>query len=384
VNKTVALIVAAGRGQRFGGEIPKQYQKLRGDPVLRHSIIALQQHPDISSVRVVIHSDDLELYQQATMDLGLGEPIRGGDFRQESVRLGLQALTSDAPHRVLIHDGARPFVSAAIIDRVLGALDNAIGAVPTVAVTDTIKRVSGDQITATEDRTTLRRAQTPQGFRFAEIVAAHQEFSGQNMTDDAAICEAMGLDVANVEGDVHNLKITTQADLGGTSTRDTIRETRTGSGFDVHRFGPGTEVMLCGVSVPHSSALEGHSDADVGLHALTDALLGALGEGDIGHFFPPSDERWRGVASDQFVEYAVNLIKQLSGEIINVDITLICEAPKIGPHRIAMKERVANILGVSPARVNVKATTTERLGFTGRREGIAAQAIANIALPTTE
>lgn len=382
--KTIALIVAAGRGHRFGGEIPKQYQQLNGISVLRHSVMAFLQHPHISAVRVVIHPDDLEFYQRATLGLGLEDPILGGDLRQESVRLGLQALAADTPDMVLIHDGARPFVSDAVIGRVLEALAETVGAVPTVAVTDTIKRISSNQIVATEDRSVLRRAQTPQGFRFVDILAAHQSLSGQNLTDDAAICEAVGLEVANVEGDERNLKITTQADLQTRPERDRIMETRTGSGFDVHRFGPGTDVMLCGVSVPHSSSLEGHSDADVGLHALTDALLGAVGEGDIGHFFPPSDARWRGVASDQFVRHALKLVKKLSGKIINVDITLICEAPKIGPHRLAMKQRVADILEISPARVNVKATTSERLGFTGRREGIAAQAVANIALPDAE
>ncbi|NQW00121.1 MAG: bifunctional 2-C-methyl-D-erythritol 4-phosphate cytidylyltransferase/2-C-methyl-D-erythritol 2,4-cyclodiphosphate synthase [Rhodospirillales bacterium] len=380
MKKTIALIVAAGRGHRFGGEMPKQYIAVNGTPVLRQTVIALQRHPAISQVRVVIHPDDLPLYQEATKDLGLEAPVFGGALRQDSVRLGLQQLSQNPPDLVLIHDGARPYVSEAIIDRVLAALETVPGVVPTLPLTDTIKRVAGDRIMATEDRAALRRAQTPQGFRYGDILAAHLRLAGQNLTDDAAVCEAAGLEVVAVDGDPANIKITTPEDVVRRLGGNPQMQTRTGSGFDVHRFTSGDQVILCGVAVPHSQSLDGHSDADVGLHALTDALLGAIGEGDIGHFFPPSDARWRGASSDQFVSHAVDLIRGRGGRIVNVDITLICEAPKIGPHRLQMRDRVAEILGLAGDRVNVKATTTEQLGFTGRREGIAAQAVANVEI----
>ncbi len=384
MTNTIALIVAAGRGQRFGGDIPKQYQELEGLPVLRHTIMAFQNHPAISSVHVVIHPDDRPLYDRATQGLGLAEPIHGGDLRQQSVLLGLQAVEPNQPDLVLIQDGARPFVTHKIIDRVLAGLEQAVGVVPTLPLTDTIKRVFGTKIIATEDRSQLRRAQTPQGFRFKEILKAHEASAGNNLTDDAAICEAAGLDVVTVEGDAENTKITEPGDLGRVAERAVVMETRTGSGFDVHRFCQGNGVTICGVFVPHTASLEGHSDADVGLHALTDALLGAIGEGDIGHFFPPSDAQWRGAASDLFVRHAVKLVQDRGGRIVNVDVTLICEAPKIGPHRLTMKNQIAEIMGLSANRINVKATTTEKLGFCGRGEGIAAQAVANVALPTTD
>jgi 2-C-methyl-D-erythritol 4-phosphate cytidylyltransferase/2-C-methyl-D-erythritol 2,4-cyclodiphosphate synthase len=380
VLKTVALIVAAGRGHRFGGELPKQYIQLDGIPVLRHVVISFLSHPQIDQVRVVIHPNDLALYEAATDGLGLGSPIYGGDFRQDSVRLGLQKIASDNPNFVLIHDGARPFVHSDVIKRVLEALGSAVGAIPTLPLTDTIKRVINGKIVGTENRSQLWRAQTPQGFRYADILSAHLELAGQNLTDDAAICEAVGLVVERVDGDDTNIKITIPTDIQSLTNGGTAMETRTGSGFDVHRFTDGDQVMLCGVTVPYTQSLEGHSDADVGLHALTDALLGAIGEGDIGHFFPPSDEQWRGVTSDKFVGYAVKLINSKGGRIVNVDITLICEAPKVGPYRLQMRDRVAEILEIKPSRVNVKATTTEKLGFTGRSEGIASQAVVSIEI----
>ncbi len=384
MSKSVALIVAAGRGHRFGGEMPKQYTQLDGAPVLRHTVMAFLSQPKIDHVRVVIHPDDMDLYEAATEGLGLKTPIFGGEERQDSVRLGLQQIADDAPDFVLIHDGARPYISADVISRVLDALGSAAGAIPTLPLTDTIKRVIDGKIVATEDRFELWRAQTPQGFRYSDILNAHLKLTGQSLTDDAAICEAVGLTVVRVDGDDKNVKITTLSDIQASDNGEIFKETRSGIGFDVHRFADGDHVVLCGVKIAHTHSLEGHSDADVALHALTDALLGAVGEDDIGHFFPPSDEQWRGVASDQFVSHAVKLIDSKGGRIVNVDITMMCEAPKVGPYRLLMRERVATILKISPSRVNVKATTTEKLGFTGRGEGIAAQAIANVEIKSND
>ena len=384
MSKSVALIVAAGRGHRFGGEMPKQYTQLDGAPLLRHTVMAFLSQPKIDHVRVVIHPDDVGLYEAATDDLGLKTPIFGGKERQDSVRLGLQQIADDAPDFVLIHDGARPYISADVISRVLDALGSAAGAIPTLPLTDTIKRVIDGKIVATEDRFELWRAQTPQGFRYSDILNAHLKLTGQSLTDDAAICEAVGLTVVRVDGDDKNVKITTLSDIQASDNGEIFKETRSGIGFDVHRFADGDHVVLCGVKIAHTHSLEGHSDADVALHALTDALLGAVGEDDIGHFFPPSDEQWRGVASDQFVSHAVKLIDSKGGRIVNVDITMMCEAPKVGPYRLLMRERVATILKISPSRVNVKATTTEKLGFTGRGEGIAAQAIANVEIKSND
>lgn len=381
MKQTIALIVAAGRGHRFGGEFPKQYIQLNGSAVLRQTVIVFQNHPNVASVHVVIHPDDQNLYEDAIEGLGLEPPIWGGALRQDSVRLGLEKLSDKSPDLVLIHDGARPYVTNEMISRVIDGLSRSAAVVPALAITDTIKRVEGDKIVATEDRATLWRVQTPQGFHFSDILSAHHKLAGQALTDDSAICEAVGINVLKVDGDETNIKITTPDDILKDLKGLVPMETRTGLGFDVHRFTAGDNVILCGVSIPSAQSLEGHSDADVALHALTDALLGAIGEGDIGHFFPPSEERWRGAPSDLFVRHAVNLIEQRGGKIVNVDITIICEAPKIGPHRTSMRDRVAEFMGVSPDRVNVKATTTEQLGFTGRREGIAAQVSANVQVP---
>ncbi|MBU0797789.1 MAG: 2-C-methyl-D-erythritol 2,4-cyclodiphosphate synthase, partial [Alphaproteobacteria bacterium] len=295
----------------------------------------------------------------------------------------LEALAADAPDSVLIQDAARPFADAALIDRVLDALADHPGAIPAIAVADTLKRAIDGRIETTVPRTGLYRAQTPQGFRFADILAAHRACAGQELTDDASVLEAAGQTVVLVEGAEANVKITTAEDMMRAETLlGAARESRSASGFDVHRFaGSGDHVTLCGVSVPHDSALEGHSDADVGLHALTDALLGCIGAGDIGQHFPPSDPQWRGASSDRFLAHARSLVEARGGRIVHVDVTLICERPKIGPYRDAMVARVAEILRLSPDRVSVKATTTEQLGFTGRREGIAAQALATIELP---
>lgn len=380
--KTVALVVAAGRGQRFGGDLPKQYAPLAGHTVLYHTVSRLLAHPAIDAVRCVIHPDDLDLYRQAVEGLELLDPVFGGATRQDSVRLGLHSLTKLNPELVLIHDAARPFVRDALIDGVMHALASHKGALPAVAVADTLKRGQDGKIVETVARHGLYRAQTPQGFHFKDILAAHSEFSrGQNapeITDDAQLFELAGLSVILTPGDEGNFKITTQEDMMRAHNQMAAYEFRTGQGFDVHRFGPGTAVTLCGVEVAHGQGLEGHSDADVALHALTDALLGAIGAGDIGQHFPPTEAKWKGAASHLFVAHARDLIHQRGGEIINVDITLICEAPKIGPHREAMVAKIADILNLAPDRVSVKATTTEGLGFTGRREGIGAQALATV------
>ncbi len=390
MTETVALVVAAGRGQRFGGPLPKQYAELAGRPVLGHSLARLAAHPRIDRVVAVIHPDDRLLYDRAAAGLALPEPAAGGASRQDSVRLGLESLEARAPGAVLIHDGARPFVGAAVIDRVLDALGTTAGAIAALPVTDTLKRGADGRIAGTVARAGLWRAQTPQGFRFAEILAAHRAVhkagGGLELTDDAAVAERAGLPVALVAGAPENVKITTQDDLARAETwLASATETRVGQGFDVHRFGPGDRVMLCGVAVPHEAGLIGHSDADVGLHALTDAILGALGAGDIGQHFPPTDARWRDAESGVFLRHAGELVAAAGGRIRHLDVTLICERPKIGPHRAAMVARIAELLGIDAGRargrISVKATTTEGLGFTGRGEGIAAQAVATLALP---
>jgi len=418
----VALIVAAGQGERFGAERPKQYLELLGQPLLRRSVLAFLRHPLVTGVQVVIQPAHRALYDAAVGDLDLPEPVAGGAARQESCRLGLEALDRRAPggrpQRVLIHDAARPLIDAATITRVIAALTDAPGAIAALPVVDTLKRDGGGFCAGTVPRVGLWRAQTPQGFRFDDILAAHRRCAGTGteLTDDAAVAESAGLGVALVHGHPDNLKVTTTEDLAraarllagadalaaaalpltgtaeqavsaesapGSRTGRTGggEETRTGLGFDVHRLIAGDHVTLCGVRIPHTARLEGHSDADVGLHALVDALLGAIGAGDIGSHFPPSEARWRGADSGLFVRHAVELVRQRGGRIVHVDVTLICERPKIGPHRPAMVARLAALLEIDPERVSVKATTTEQLGFTGRGEGIAAQAIATVAQP---
>lgn len=389
MTRTVALIVAAGRGTRFGGPLPKQYCDLGGHAVLARTAAVLGRHAAIGAVRVVIHPDDRAHYDAAVAGLDLMEPVPGGASRQESVRLGLESLAGDPPGLVLIHDAARPFLEATTIDRVIGALEEAEGAIAALPITDTVKlQDESGNSAGTVDRAGLWRAQTPQGFRFPAILAAHRDAPADGLTDDAAVAERAGLSVRLVQGSERNFKITTEDDLhraeamlAEASSHATAWEFRTGMGFDVHRFGPGDRVWLCGVAVPHDQGLVGHSDADVGLHALTDAILGAIGAGDIGHHFPPSDPQWRGASSDLFLAHAGRLVAERGGAIVQLDVTLICERPKIGPHREAMVGRVGAILGLSPERVSVKATTTERLGFTGRGEGMAAQAIATVRLP---
>ncbi|MEP0707339.1 MAG: bifunctional 2-C-methyl-D-erythritol 4-phosphate cytidylyltransferase/2-C-methyl-D-erythritol 2,4-cyclodiphosphate synthase [Parvibaculum sp.] len=381
--KVAALIVAAGRGSRAGPGAPKQYRPLAGEPVLRRTLAAFATHPGISAILAVIHSDDEEAYRKAAGGLPkLCAPAFGGETRQASVLAGLEALArSDPPDLVLIHDGARPFVSARIISDCIEALAAHAGALAALAVTDTIRRGNDRLAGETVSRDGLWRAQTPQAFRFEAILDAHKKAAGGNHTDDVAVAARAGLEVALVEGDEDNIKITSAADLARAERMLNSRgETRTGMGFDVHRFGPGDHVWLCGVKVPHEAGLVGHSDADAGLHAITDAILGALGAGDIGKHFPPSDPEWKGASSDIFLAHAAALVRDAGATISHVDLTLICEAPKISPHTEKMRTRIAEILELDITRISVKATTTEGLGFTGRREGLAAQAIATLIL----
>lgn len=381
--RVAAVIVAGGRGVRAGGGLPKQYRRLAGQPVLRHTVAAFAGHGRVDSVQVVIHPDDRALYEQAVAGLDVRTPVFGGDTRQASVLAGLEALADAAPTVVLIHDAARAFVSAAVIDGVIDAvLATGDGAIPALPVTDTLKR-GGDVVEATVDRAGLNRAQTPQGFPYSTILAAHQRAREEALTDDAAVAEAAGLAVRLVAGEEDNVKLTTAEDFARAEARlsGALGDVRTGTGFDVHRFEPGDHVWLCGVRVPHSEGLKGHSDADVGLHAITDAILGALGAGDIGEHFPPTDARWKDAASDRFLAHAGELVAERGGTVAHVDVTLICERPRLGPHKPAMVARVADILGLDASRVSVKATTTEKLGFTGRGEGIAAQAVATVRLP---
>jgi len=389
-----ALIVAAGRGARAAGEDsrPKQYCPIGGVPMLSRSIGAFAAHPEVDDILVVIRPDDAGLYAAAIQPYAgrLRKAVPGGARRQDSVRAGLEALASEPPSSVLIHDAARPFVSAALISRVIGTLDARQGAVPGLPVTDTLKWVARGQVIGTAERDQLWRVQTPQGFRFETILAAHRAAAhepAREFTDDAGIAEWFGLDVALVEGAEDNRKLTTPEDLkradellkaGGAGGSATIRVAQ---GYDVHAFGAGDAVILCGVTIPHPKKLIGHSDADVGLHALTDALLGTIAEGDIGVHFPPSDARWSGVASEVFLKHAAALLRERGGTIVHADITLLCEAPRIGPYRDLMRSRIAAMLGVQVTQVSIKATTNEGLGFIGRGEGIAAMATATVSLP---
>ena len=385
MSRCAALIVAAGRGSRFGGPKPKQYLDLAGQSVIRRAVMPFVGHASVDVVQVVIHPDDAAVCAQALAGLDLPSPVAGGASRQDSVRLGLESLTLHKPELVLIHDAARPFVTAAIIDRVLAALESAPAAIAAQPVVDTLKRSDGSDsgvVVETIARDGLWRAQTPQGFHFDAILAAHHRFAGAGLTDDAAVAEQAGLTVRLVAGDEDNIKVTNETDwVQAVRIATATLETRCASGFDVHRFAPGDAVTLCGVAIPHSARLEGHSDADVALHALTDALLGTIGAGDIGVHFPPSEAKWRGADSGVFLRHAAALVAEARGRIVHVDLTLICERPKLGAHRERMRASLAELLAIPLARVSVKATTTEGLGFTGRSEGIAAQAIATVQLP---
>lgn len=388
--KVAAVIVAAGRGERVGGDLPKQYRAIGGKAILARSVDAFLSHPDVDVVAVVIHPD-----HRALADAALGDAagrlmlVEGGATRQASVLAGLQALHDIAPSKVLIHDAARPFVDAAMIARTIGTIGERCGALPVLPVSDTLKR--GDEsgmVVETISRDGLFAAQTPQGFPFQSIHAAHIEAARagrSDFTDDAAIAEWAKLPVRLVDGSPDNVKLTWAKDIdmadqrlfGGTHFPDV----RTGNGYDVHSFEPGDHVWLCGVRIPHGKKLSGHSDADVALHALTDALLATCGAGDIGSHFPPSDPQWKGAASRIFLEHAARIVRESGGRIANADVTLIAEAPKIGPHRAAMAAAIAGMLGIDASRISVKATTNERLGFIGREEGIAAIATATVIYP---
>ncbi|MEN9931860.1 MAG: Bifunctional: 2-C-methyl-D-erythritol 4-phosphate cytidylyltransferase/2-C-methyl-D-erythritol [Pseudomonadota bacterium] len=376
-----AIIVAAGSGIRAGGGIPKQYRAVAGKPLLRHAVERLSGHPAITLVSVVINPDCRALYDEAVAGLGLPEPVAGGATRQDSVLAGLDALAADAPDLVLVHDAARAFVPDSVIDALVAAFaDPAVdGACPALPQVDSLRRGQDGRFSGSVDRDNLWRVQTPQAFRYPALLGAHRA-AAAGQTDEVAIALAAGLTVAITPGDERAFKVTEPDDFAKAEAM-TSYSSRAASGFDVHKFGPGDHVWLCGVKVPHDHGLIGHSDADVGLHALTDALLGTIAAGDIGDHFPPSDERWRGAASDQFLAHAGSLVRDRGGLIDHVDVTLICERPKVGPHREAMRARIAEILGLALDRVSVKATTTEKLGFTGRQEGIAAQAMASVRLP---
>jgi 2-C-methyl-D-erythritol 4-phosphate cytidylyltransferase/2-C-methyl-D-erythritol 2,4-cyclodiphosphate synthase len=376
--RIAVLIVAAGKGALAGTELPKQYEPLAGKPMLRRTVEAFSGYP----VQLVIGAGQEELAARILDGLALPAPVAGGATRQQSVRQGLEALAKDAPDFVLIHDAARPLISPKVIQDVVKALEaGADGALPMVAASDTLRRRDAADRWILVDRENLYRAQTPQGFVYAKILKAHRDHAGQEVTDDVALAELAGLKVEMVEGEEKNIKVTRKEDFALAERLIGIGDVRSASGYDVHKFTAGDHIWLCGLKVAHTHALEGHSDADVGLHAITDALLGCIGEGDIGQHFPPTDDRWKGAPSWKFLDHAAGLVRARGGVINHVDVTIICERPKVGPHRDAMKAKVAEILHIEPARVSVKATTTEGLGFTGRREGIAAQAIATIKLP---
>ena len=381
-----ALIVAGGRGARFGGDTPKQYRPLLGRSVLERSIQPFLDHSAVSFVAVVIRKEDGELFAKTVPPHDrLRAPIVGGATRQESVRLGLEALADEPPVAVLIHDGARPFLTSDLITRVVENLNESRGVLPALPVTDTLKRVFPEQfVDTTVSRDSLFAAQTPQGFRFADILDAHRRVSaiGPELTDDVAVAEAAEIPVRIIPGEAKNTKITNSEDISVAEQRLASRMiTRVGTGYDVHALGPGNQVTLGGLTIPFTHALVGHSDADVVLHALTDAVLGAIGDGDIGSHFPPSDASLSGASSDQFLSDAVNRMRRRGGVLDHLDVTIVAEAPKIGPHRDAMRVRIAGICEIDPSAMSVKATTNEQLGFVGRSEGIAALATATVRLP---
>ena len=397
VEMIAILIVAAGRGSRAGAGLPKQYRQLGDRCLLAHTLSSLCAAMPNASLCVVIHPDDKHHYLQCISEISAEErsrlqaPVFGGVSRQESVRNGLEALARDqAPDFVLIHDAARPFVDQALVNSALVGARQFGAAIPGLAVTDTIKQVTrDDMIVATPDRADLRAVQTPQAFSFSLILSAHRLAAkdARDYTDDSMVLEATGHEIFVFPGDTSNFKITTSEDfaramalLNENSSADLL-DIRVGQGYDVHAFSPGDHIWLGGVSIPHTHTLAGHSDADVLMHALTDALLGAICEGDIGKHFPPSDQKWKGASSKIFLSHACKLIKDKGGAIANIDVTVICEAPKIGPHRDEIRSNLAQIMSLDIARISIKATTTERLGFTGRQEGIASLALETIRLP---
>lgn len=390
-DRVAVVIVAAGRGERAGQvDGPKQYRRIGGRAVIAHTLDVFASHPRVGKIVTVIHPEDAGLFREAAGDCSVdAETVTGGATRQESVLAGLRALRAEAPRYVLIHDAVRPFVDGDLVSRTIDALGETQGALPALAVSDTLKRGAGGRIGETVERAGLYAAQTPQGFPFGPILAAHEkafEIGKKDFTDDASVAEWVNLPVKLVAGSPDNVKLTwgrdiIMADQRLAAQRPGFPDIRTGNGYDVHSFEPGDHVTLCGIAIPHDKKLSGHSDADVGLHALTDALLATCGAGDIGTHFPPSDPRWKGAASRIFVEHAAKLVRERGARIANADITLICEAPKVGPHRAAMTAELSAMLGISPDRISVKATTNEKLGFIGRSEGIAAIATASVVFP---
>jgi 2-C-methyl-D-erythritol 4-phosphate cytidylyltransferase/2-C-methyl-D-erythritol 2,4-cyclodiphosphate synthase len=382
-----AVVVAAGQGLRAGGDRPKQFRAIGGETMLRRTLSRLAASPAIGAIQPVIRMKDRSLFEEATAGIKLLPPVAGGATRQASVRAGLEALAGRNPEIVLVHDAARPFVSEALIARAIAAIEKTGAAIPGLAVTDTIKIVDKHGLVGeTLDRSRLRAIQTPQAFAFAPLLEAHRRAAREgrsDFTDDAALAEWAGMQVAVFEGEPANIKITHAEDFMRAEANEAARlgDIRTGSGIDVHAFVPGDAVWIGGVRIPHTHKLTGHSDADVGLHALVDAILGALADGDIGTHFPPSDPQWKGASSDKFLAFAVERVRQRGGMIAHLDLNIVAEAPKIGPHRDAIRAAIARIAGIGIDRVAVKATTSETLGFTGRREGIVAYATATVRLP---
>ena len=385
--QVAAVVVAAGQGLRAGGEIPKQFRRIAGETLLERALSAFAEAPDVTFVQPVIRPDDVDLVRRLTSGMNVLEPVAGGATRQASVRAGLEALVSCTPDIVLVHDAARPFASASLITRAIAAAEKTGAAIPALPVTDTVKRIDNTgTIEATLDRNSIRLVQTPQAFAFPALFDAHRRALAQgrdDFTDDAALAEWAGIKVSVFAGEPGNIKFTTPEDFARAEAIQSagLGDVRTGSGLDVHAFGPGDHVTLGGIRIPHVQALTGHSDADVALHALTDAILGALADGDIGAHFPPSDPQWRGASSDRFLTFAVERVRTRGGRIAHLDLTIVCEAPRIGEHRDRMRANIANLAGIGIERVGVKATTSEKLGFTGRGEGIAAYATATIRLP---
>ncbi len=382
-----AVVVAAGRGTRAGGDVPKQFRAIGGEPMLRRALFMLVEHPQIGAVQPVIHPDDVARFRAIAGNDRILAPVFGGATRQASVRAGLEALATRKPDIVLIHDAARPFASQALISRAIETAARAGAAVPGLRVSDTVKTVDpAGTVERTIDRNTLRLIQTPQAFAFQPLLEAHTRAAAegrQDFTDDAALAEWAGLRVSVFEGESGNVKITNPEDFARAEMErfGALGDLRTGTGIDVHAFGPGDHVWLGGLKIPHTQTLTGHSDADVVLHALVDAILGALADGDIGSHFPPSDPKWKGAASDQFLAFAIERVKARGGQIAHLDVTIVCEAPRIGPRRDAIRASIAALAGLPLPRVAVKATTSEQLGFTGRREGILAHATATVRLP---
>ena len=387
MTRVAAVVVAAGRGVRAGGGLPKQFREIGGMSLLRRSLLSFVEIPNIGAVQPVVRRDDFDLVRQQTSDIDILPPVFGGATRQASVRAGLEALLPRSPDIVLVHDAARPFASADLITRAIAAAEKTGAAIPVLPVTDTVKRVGpAGTVEATIDRGPLRLVQTPQAFAFDALIDAHRRAAAQgrdDFTDDAALAEWAGMTVSVFAGEPGNIKLTTPDDFARAEAMQSaaLGDVRTGSGLDVHAFGPGDHVTLGGIRIAHPKGLTGHSDADVALHALTDAILGALAEGDIGAHFPPSDPQWRGASSDRFLVFAVDRVRARRGRIAHLDLTIVCEAPRIGQHRDAMRANIARLAGIGIERVGVKATTSEKLGFTGRGEGIAAYATATIRLP---